>query len=497
MRKNQNNLTRLIAVASTLAAMPLLVASCGELPSADEQQAGAATITSSSQITQSYHNASGSHQTAFVPVGSATPDPGNPFFQSLGTNGRVCASCHQPAASWGITPSQVQADFNSTGGTSPIFRTNDGSNSPNLPVSTTAQRQAAYSLLLNRGVIRVGIGIPATAEFNLTFVEDPYQFASANELSLFRRPLPSTNLRFLATVMWDGREGGVASQTNGGPVTQASNTLEANIRNADLAHQSNDATRGHAQAAVDLTSDQQNAIVNFESSLFTAQITDNAAGSLTASGATGGPGALSGQPFHVLINDVLGADPVNAPTPTPFAPHVFSVYDAWAKTATFTPSAAQASIQRGQNIFNSRTFTISGVRGVNDVIGVASLTGTCTVCHDAPNVGNHSVSLPLDLGLTDPNTFNTDTTPRYTLVNKTTGQTIRTSDPGRALIDGKWAHVATFKGPILRGLASRPPYFHNGFAATLPAVVNFYDTRFHIGFTVQEATDLANFLAAL
>jgi len=69
-----------------------------------------------------------------------------------------------------------------------------------------AQRRSAYSLLMNRGTIRVGIGIPANAEFNLTLVEDPYHFASATELSLFRRPLPSTNLKFLATVMWDGRE---------------------------------------------------------------------------------------------------------------------------------------------------------------------------------------------------------------------------------------------------------------------------------------------------
>ena len=105
--------------------------------------------------------------------------------------------------------------------------------------------------------------------------------------------------------------------------------------------------------------------------------------------------------------------------------------------------------------------------------------------------------MPLDLGLTDANTFNTDTTPRYTLRNKTTGAIIRTSDPGRALIDGKWAHVATFKGPILRGLASRGPYFHNGFAATLTDVVHFYDTRFHLGLTTQDVVDLSAFLAAL
>jgi cytochrome c peroxidase len=214
---------------------------------------------------------------------------------------------------------------------------------------------------------------------------------------------------------------------------------------------------------------------------------------LTAAGATGGPVALSNQAFHIGINDVLGGDPTGAP----FSTHVFSVYDAWATQTGNAQAAARASIARGQNIFNTRTFSISGVRGVNDVLGVTSLQGTCTTCHDAPNAGDHSVGLPLDLGLTDPDKFNTDTTPRYTLRNKTTGATIRTSDPGRSLIDGKWGHVATFKGPILRGLAPRAPYFHNGFAATLTEVVHFYDTRFHLGLTSQDVADLSAFLAAL
>ena len=52
-----------------------------------------------------------------------------PFFQSLGTNGRACVSCHQPNVGWTVTPRDVQARFEATGGTDPIFRTNDGSTS--------------------------------------------------------------------------------------------------------------------------------------------------------------------------------------------------------------------------------------------------------------------------------------------------------------------------------------------------------------------------------
>ncbi len=96
---------------------------------------------------------------------------GNLFFQSLGTNGRACSSCHLPNQGMTISPPQIQALFNSTQGTDPLFRTVDGSNSPNAPVATLAQRQAAYSMLLNRGLIRIGLPMPANAEFTLTLVE--------------------------------------------------------------------------------------------------------------------------------------------------------------------------------------------------------------------------------------------------------------------------------------------------------------------------------------
>src|SRR6516225_1645637 len=134
------------------------------------------------------------------------PDLSNPFFQSLGTNGRSCSSCHVAAAGWTITPEDVQNRFDATGGTDPIFRTNDGSNSPDADVSSVASRRTAYSMLLSKGLIRIGLPIPRGAEFELLEVDDPYDYADETELSLFRRPLPSTNLRFLTGVMWDGRE---------------------------------------------------------------------------------------------------------------------------------------------------------------------------------------------------------------------------------------------------------------------------------------------------
>jgi len=58
-------------------------------------------------------------------------------------------------------------------------------------------------------------------------------------------------------------------------------------------------------------------------------------------------------------------------------------------------------------------------------------------------------------------------------------------------------HVGQFKGPILHGMAARAPYFHNGMAATLSDVVDFYDARFAAGFTPEEKADLVSFLESL
>ena len=85
----------------------------------------------------------------------------------------------------------------------------------------------------------------------------------------------------------------------------------------------------------------------------------------------------------------------------------------------------------------------------------------------------------------------------YTLRNLATGATIQTTDPGRALVTGKWADIGKFKGPTLRALAARAPYFHNAFAKDLPEVVNFYNTRFNIGLTQQEQDDIVAFLKTL
>ncbi len=416
----------------------------------------------------------------------------NPFFQSLGTNGRSCGTCHQPGDAWTVTPEHIRARFDASAGTDPIFRPNDGAVSPLADVSTVEERRNAYGMLLSKGLIRVGIGMPANAEFDLVAVDDPYGYASAKELSLFRRPLPATNLKFLSTVMWDGRETFLDPAST--DCILGTTKCFASIH-FDLADQANGASVGHEQAAQPLTAAQREAIVAFETTLFTAQIFDDDAGELTARHAHGGPAYLSTQDFYFGINDAVSND---YRTGALFDPHVFRLYEAWDTLDNGGGRAeARRAVARGERLFNTKPITITGVKGLNDDFNATEIHGSCTTCHDAPNAGSHSVPAPLDIGLTDASRRTPDL-PLYTLRhNKPPFETVSVTDPGRALLTGKWNDVGKFKGPILHALAARAPYFHNGSAPDLDAVVDFYDTRFKIGLTADEKRDLVAFLRTL
>ena len=423
--------------------------------------------------------------------GGATITAMNAFFQDLGTNGRTCFTCHQPQNGWGISAEDVRVRFAESAGTDPIFRLVDGATCPTDDVSTLDAKRQAYSLLNDKGLIRVGLPLPAAPdlEFSVASVDDPYgcitdpatglTSPTTGIVSTYRRPLPSTNLGFLSTIMWDGRE-------------------------SSFMQQAIDATLGHAQADVAPTVDQQQQMVDFETGIFTAQISDDKAGSLQSHGATGGPVALSQQlaKFFIGVNDPVGLNPTGAP----FDPNIFDLFKTWlALGMGHDKLEHRLSIARGEEVFNTTPINITGVTGLNDALNLPSIAGFCGTCHDAPNVGDHSVKAPLNIGIANagadsPPALDISGLPVLTLQCNSgplAGQTFMVTDPGRALISGKCADIGKLKGPILRGLASRAPYFHNGSAATLADVVDFYDLRFGIGFTAQEKTDLVNFLNAL
>ncbi len=427
----------------------------------------------------------------------------NAFFESLGTNGRACATCHEPRSAWGVSASSIQQRFYSSHGTDPIFRVVDGATCDTDDVSSFSAKLNAYSLLLSKGLIRIFLPLPATQlgsnppiarDFEITSINDPYGCtdlsASPPIISVYRRPLLSANLRFLTqcpadnpscaplSIMWDGREPSLTSQAI-------------------------DATLGHAQAQDAPTTSQVAQIVAFESNIFDAQVFDWKAGLLDQDGATGGPVFLSEQNFFIGINDSLSPGFNNV---------VFTPFDAWQNLAGTGRmqylGAARASIARGEKLFNSKNFTISNVNGLNflptDPLGQTPITGNCTTCHDSPNVGNHSEKLALNIGVADatPPALDNSRLPVFTVQctdnsGPLQGQVFTVTDLGRALITGKCADVGKVKGPIMHGLAARAPYFHNGAAATIGNVVDFYDQRFNIGFTDQEKADLVAFLNAL
>jgi cytochrome c peroxidase len=440
-------------------------------------------------------------------------DRANPFFQNLGANGRTCNTCHLLRDGLGINTAAINSIFSNTQGTDPLFRTNDGSNAPTgvfADTSTLAAKQKSFSMLLNHGDIRVGIGLPAGADFTSTKIQDPYGFASTKEFSLFRRPLPSVNLAFNTLAMWDGRE------SEGRPA----------IRDA-LKNQANDATQGHAQRSTPITDAQRSAIADFQLNLFAGQIKSNVGnpvvGSLNVLGCTTSaspdePGPCKaahggGQGLFNVLKMGNGDFPaftpgINDPFAAGFNNVSFIVFEPWESATlgaapkvngvTVSPiiNKNRGEIGDGENLFYTKPFAMSNVAGLNDVQGKAVIMGTCTTCHNTPDVGNHSLPRFFNTGVSAVagNPLFTADFPVYTFQKTGTTTTVTTTDPGLGLRTGKFADIGKFKVPQLRTLGNRAPYFHNGQAKTLQDVMNFYNQRFNIGFTAEEIRKVIAFL---
>jgi len=432
-------------------------------------------------------------------------DKSNAFFQDFGTNGRTCATCHQPDQAFSISRRGIQEVYERTHGRDPLFASIDGANCP----TSDSNSRKAHSLLLQHGLIRVGMAVPANPQFTISVVHDPYGCAITFDaqtgqpvISVYRRPLATTNLRFLSTIMFDGRE-------TVSPLNNAK-TFSDNLT-ADLAHQALSAIQTHAQAAVQPTDQQLAEIVSFELNLSTAQAVDDRAGVLHNAKVNGGPVALSTQHYYPGINDSLGSDPQGAT----FNSSSFDLYKKWEGSN----NEDKAHIAAGEKLFNTAPAIITDVRGLNDnpaLNSPASITGTCTTCHDSPNVGNHSFPLPLDIATsrqpgneTNPaiiaglEKLSSPDLPVYEIRGCTdpshSGKPVvfYTSDPGKALVTGQCIDVNRGKGPILRGLAARAPYFHNGAAANLDELVDFYNQRFQMNLDNKEKRELIAFLNSL
>lgn len=281
--------------------------------------------------------------------------------------------------------------------------------------------------------------------------------------------------------------------------------------------------------------------VAFQSSIFAAQSSSNA-GDLTGgdgSGAIGGPVNLAG--FLAPTAGLVEQQP-NPPTPNLVLDHgsEFTLFNTF--NGSGSAASIRASIQRGQNIFNTRQFVIAGIAGFSDIPGAGrgpagtggKLTGTCSNCHNVVNVGDDAGMEGMRTGIGDnfcqhatfltanPVTNPSPVAPCGTSLPPSqdlplftfycpkgtieyfsnpdptnTYDIYQTTDPGLGIITGQCNDLGKMKRPVLRGVAARAPYFHGGNAATLTNLVNFYNTRFNIGFSQQDVTDLVNFLNSL
>lgn len=419
----------------------------------------------------------------------------NAFFQALGTNGRSCATCHQPSSGMGLSLRNIKARFNATGGKDPLFAPVDGANCPPAapPGSTPTTNRAAYSVMLDRGAVRIPLpwpprdagGMAKPVEFDITITPqadkpgcnvDSTYGVTAGYVSVYRRPLMAAQMNF-KTLRANGK----------GPILPGS--LMWDGREPSLEQQAINATLGHAQATHAPTTAELRQIVQFQNGIFSAQLIDGAAGRLDAQGAKGGPVHLAKQV------------PEQAVGPT------FDEYQRWAGGA-----AKARSIARGQDIFNNRLFIIQNVAGFNDRVDVGNpAVGSCSTCHNVAHAGSDALAGPQrDIGIGGTAQFiggpkPAASLPRFTLTchadaipHPYLGRgPIVTNDPGMALLTGKCADIGKFTLPQLRALAAREPYFHDGSARTLKAVVDVYNQRFNVGLTAQDEEDLVSFLAAL
>jgi len=434
---------------------------------------------------------------------------GHPFFVPLGTNGRACVNCHQPAWGMSVSASGLTERWHTTDGKDPVFAAFDGSNCPNLP----QDKESSHSLLLKRGLFRIPLAWPPKnadgsakpVEFQIEVVRDPtgcntsadYGLHSANPtISVFRRPRPAANLKYVVSgaspiVLKTGMLADLDPDT-GKPVSM---NLMSDAREATLKTQAISAIMGHEQAKVSPTRQQLDRIIEFESQVYVAQAAHIFGGPLVE---PGGPAALGVAALRDRKAGVLGDNDYDP---------VFGMFNSWKKGSDYY----RASVARGADIFMYRQFWIRDTAHINSIGLGNPLKRTCATCHNAQMTGQDLSAGWVDVGT---NTFPTWTEPSTWAessdlpVFKITcsrdadphpylGRVIYTTDPGRALISGRCADVGSIVMQQLRGLAARAPYFANGSAKTVREVVDFYDRRFDMKLNDQEKEDLVNFLEVL
>ena len=125
---------------------------------------------------------------------------------------------------------------------------------------------------------------------------------------------------------------------------------------------------------------------------------------LDAEKGRGGPVALAGAKFFPGINDPLGDNPTGAA----FDSKAFTLYAPWLNVHNSGRWAkTRKGVARGEVVFDTHPLSITGVTGLNDALGLQSINGTCTTCHDTrtsatTRVRCRSISGPVTRRRTNP-----------------------------------------------------------------------------------------------
>jgi len=256
---------------------------------------------------------------------------------------------------------------------------------PDDDVSTVEARRNAYSLLLNKGLIRIEQQVPATAEFTVLNNDNPYGCTSTTAVSAYRRPYPrrislsqhdyvgrarnaEESRRHIPTDR--ERPGTTSKRRNDGARASAAPTPEQVQQIIDFETKSLRRKCGIARQASSMTAGRRAAWARFRNRSFTWALTTH---------------WLESNRSCIYFND-------------------FHLYD----SGTNQRPAARR-IYGGATLGGARTAHFQHAADsdhwscrVDDALKQPVINGFCGTCHDAPNVGDHSVPAPLNIGLVDP-----------------------------------------------------------------------------------------------
>lgn len=368
--------------------------------------------------------------------------------ETFGGNGRTCLTCHD-ATTGTLSPADVQARF-AANPDDPLFE-HDGSD--DFLGNGTTRIQADATIL-------VRIKLPP----NLKLAGDP-----AATAVVLQRGIPTTkNTPALDPVlMLDGRAPSLTGQANG-------------------------AIRGHAQAAVLPTADQLQMIAEHETSH--SFFSSHALRSYAAGGPA--PGLPQGHTASQKRGRTFFVD-------APLTP---------ALNAESPKKGLCAQCHSGPLLNETNGFGFFPLPPFPTPPAQTSCAQPATAGNPVPKGRRFESALVSELNQGNRPTFNF-------LLLQPDGTTVALppmADPGRALITGNFnsfpaldGDLFKFKIPILRGVKSTAPYFHDNSAKTLEEVVAHYATFFQIAtdcnidgdppvvITAQDQADIVAFLKLL